>query len=278
MHINIERMIDEYLLLKQEERKEQRTDKTLRHYPTSASVIHEGKVLGSCLLKQYRALMQIPETNPYQPDLLLKFAWGDMVHDSITEMLKHFCLDGRIKSIKDEVPFRYEIPGLKFPISGRIDNIINENIGLEKKSSFGQFFFSKNGILKTGPKPEYIMQALLYLNSQPQLEFFILFYIARDTGFKKSYFIERVDNGNKAIAKHWEYGELKTIEYPYISIDAIKERWALLEQHIHSGVPPAPDFKFRSYYPCSGCLYYDMCYPEYPKKPAQSKYDYGQNE
>jgi len=279
--MNIVKLIDDRLIKMREEHDAEYANKERNgHYPSSASIrLDEETVIGSCILAEYRKWKKVPETNPYDADTLQKFTWGDMFHDWITEMLQKECLEGnQIASISTEKSNSYimQVPGLELPIRGRMDNILNKTIALEIKSSFGKFFFSKEGLMNKGPRDSNLMQTLCYLKARPDIEYAILLFLARDIGFKVQYKIYR--EGDSIKSYHWDKGETIEKHYPEITWQKIVDRWAELEKHLSLNTPPMPDFKFRSKYPCCYCTFYDLCYPLHKKAIAPAKYDVGQNE
>jgi len=207
--LNIVKLIDEILLEKQKKRDAEYKDKERNgHYPSSASILTTDesgnkKVLGSCMLAEWRKWKKVPETNPYTPDTLQKFTWGDMFHDWVTKMLEEECLNGTaIQTLTTEKQnsYVYQVEGLRYPVRGRLDNIINKTIALEIKSSFGKFFFGKeNGLLVKGPRDSNLMQTLCYLKALPNIEYAILLYLARDIGFKVQYNVYRRQYYNKTL-------------------------------------------------------------------------------
>ena len=273
-------LVNDNLTGKESKKKEVPYDRS-SHWPTSASIKKfDGSILGSCNLALYRKWKNVPETNPVTSDSLQKFAWGNLFHSWVTDILSEEHLSGKLKSVENEVPFKIALPNLKYPISGRIDAVINGNIGLEIKSSFGAFFFGKDsGLITCGPKPEYILQALCYLKARPDLEYFVMLFLARDIGFKLQYKIER--KGDSVLVKHYDIKEKKekTKEYPEISFGGIVSRWMALEKCLEKNEEPAPDWvRHKSSYPCSWCNYMTMCYPDKKATAILPKYDKGQGE
>ena len=138
--MNLIYLIEQSLLEKEEKRKIGK-EISGEHWPSSASLKIGDKTEGECLLALYRKKTGVQETNPFSPDTLQKFAWGNLFHDWISDLLEKECLKGNIKSVEKEVNFKLKEPRLQNLISGRIDMILNGKIGLEIKSSFGRFFF-----------------------------------------------------------------------------------------------------------------------------------------
>ena len=242
------------------------------HYPSSASIkTPDGVVIGSCLLAKYRQWTKVPETNPWNANAIQKMAWGNLVQGFVENLLKDEILTGRglVKGIQTEVPVKSNFAPLNYPVSGKIDILLDNVLPIEIKSSFGQFFFSKKtGILSCGPKPEHLMQILCYL-ILGKFEKGILLYLARDTGFKVSYEI-RVKEGFPTVTDF----KGNVVEHKNLRFDSIVSRWKDLEFCLERKIEPEPDFKFKSKYPCNYCTYYGLCY-EKPKSEPLAKFDQG---
>jgi len=246
--------------LVEEEEKRQKAERTRKgHYPTSASILtSNGNVVGECLLKIYRDWNGVKPTNPFAPDTLQKLAWGNLFHDWATTILEKECLDGRLNKLERKVKFQSKVDGLTYPISGEIDNIVNGSVGLEIKTSYGKFFFSKDGLLNSGPKLMYLMQVLCYLQVRKDLEYFVMLFLARDIGFKVQYNIYRDGTGIKTV--RFNRGAKEEKKYPEITFERIIARWQKLEEHLVAGKEPERDYQYKTKYPCCYCIYHDMCY------------------
>lgn len=272
-------LINNHLLDKEKKKREIPKERE-SHWPSAASIKQpDDKILGACNLALYRKWKNIPETNPTAADSLQKFAWGNIFHDWAAGILQEECSAGKLTSLETEVAFKIVLPNLKYPISGRIDNVVNGKVGLEIKSSYGAFFFGKDGLMASGPKPEYLMQALCYLKARQDLEYFIMLFLARDIGWKFQYTILR--KGDSIEVKHYDMKTKKeeTKEYPDINFGSIVSRWMSLEKNLDKNEAPPPDWvRHKSMYPCSWCNYKDMCYPDKKKGGLLPQYDKGQGE
>jgi len=70
-----------------------------------------------------------------------------------------------------------------------------------------------------------------------------------------------------------------TQEYPEINWNKIIDRWGELEKYLDANEAPPMDFKWKSKFPCSWCLYKGLCFEDKLKeKPLPARYDMGQNE
>ena len=170
--MNLISKIDDFLVKK---KKRERTS----YYPSEVS---------KCLRALWYKWKNVKETNPYKPGMFWKMRMGDKIHDLIFEFLEQSGLE-----IVNEVSFKYDA-GLKYPISGRIDNIfIDEDgvmSGIEVKSSFGNFIRS---VKKDGPKKDDIDQVVTYMGCTDVKRFYLI-YIARDDGWRCQFVIENIEN------------------------------------------------------------------------------------
>lgn len=114
---------------------------------------------------------------------------GKVSPEEAPEFQSHYSING------DEIPVIWDVEGNNLPHSGRIDKIISINgrRGLgEWKSTYG---FGANYIKKDGPKTEALLQIRDYLeNTELPIEFIVLLYVARDSGYIFGYMIEMDEN------------------------------------------------------------------------------------
>jgi len=187
--MNLIDRIDNYLV--EGERRER-----VSYYPSEVS---------KCLRQLYYKFTKEPETNPISPGGFWKMRMGDKIHDLIFEFLEKSGLE-----IVNEIGFKEDI-GLKYPISGRMDNLfIDEDdslSGIEVKSTYGAGI--RNIVKKGYPKEQDIEQILVYMGCT-NVERFYLIYLGRDDGYRTQYIIER-NNGeifcnNRKV--HTDFGTL----------------------------------------------------------------------
>lgn len=281
-YVDYIKLLNDFLQREAKEKEEKYNKIREAHWPSTSSIRKlDGEIIGSCNLFVYRQWNKIPPTNPYGADSLQKFKWGDLFHEFVTRILEAQCLSGNpmVRSVEKKVKVTTKFSELKYPVSLEIDNVVNKLEMLENKSSFGKSFFGDNGVLKIGPKESWLIQTLIYLRARPDLPKGTIFFIARDIGFQVQCDVFRKDDGLIVEQRvNTELGTVKKFEYPHITMKAIIERWKELESYIEKKEEPPMDFKFRSKWPCSGCLYFDMCFPEHKKAKTPAMFDVGQNE
>lgn len=206
--MNIINILDEHILSKESARK------TTGHYPSSASCVVNGEVQGSCLRQQFYQFTFLEPSNPPEAGALWKFAMGNVIHDLVAKWLKEAG-----HKMETEVAFKQNIPGLRLPVSGRIDNIIEikgKRIGIEVKSKFGR---GMDEIKKNGARIEDILQVQPYMNCYG-LDTFIMFYIARDSAYR-----------------------LQFLAFPdKVLWEGIVERWKKLEEYLDKKEVPPRDY------------------------------------
>lgn len=170
----------------------------------------------------------------------------------------------------DEVPIIWTPEGLDLPISGRMDKVINisgrRGLG-EWKSTYG---FGANYIKKDGPKLEALLQIRTYLeNPHIDLDFVILCYIARDSGYIFGYIIEFGDNKDDLTiySMNNNLAQVKNVSYSEI-IRACKE----VEEFVKNKELPERDYHVNvnektntlvqkgGDWNCRYCNYRGMCY------------------
>ena len=272
------------IIIEKEQRREPKIKN--RFWATDSSVvvkdIKENDVLiGSCLRRQYFRWKGVPETNPPDVSALLKMSWGNIIHEFVGNLLKE-----KVKNLQPEVRLEIQIPGLKYPLSGRVDYIA-DGIGIEVKSSFGAFFFNKStGILYAGARDFQLLQVLCYLKmNRKHFDEFRLLYIARDTGFMTDFDVKlrnTVTNGKEDCYILTEKYNPKTKliekqEYPNLCWSKVVGRWKELEGYLERSEMPPQFCKWRSKYPATYCSYFDICFPDFPKKKQLPQYDKGTN-
>lgn len=154
------------------------------HYPSSASFKYSsGEVIGPDLLNEYLKWTGTTPSNPAGPKGILKMRLGDGTHIVLQKILEKCGV-----KVLSEVSIKANIPGLKYPISGRVDQLIEiegKLLALEIKSTTDQQMYGTKfykGIIDDGPKPDHLLQVLVYLKTFPGVTGGKLLYIARDTG------------------------------------------------------------------------------------------------
>jgi len=201
-------------------------------YPSDASCVVGGKVVGPCLRKQYWRWMKEPvsEGTTYKSYLSMKL--GNACEQVFLDIYEKMgLLKGR------NLPFRTEVMGLK--ISGRIDGLTKKNELIECKSAYGTAFFNS---VNKAPKEEHLCQIMLYLACLG-LDIAIIPYICRDNAAKRI--------GYKMSKKE--------IENLGITASGILNRWKRLQKCLDEKKIPDRDYDKKNWN-CRYCVYKSKCY------------------
>jgi len=200
-------------------------------------------------------IVEFTRANGYEPD-----------KDEIADMQ----LEDLIDPNGGEIPIIWSVDGLEMPMSGRIDKIMNINgkrgIG-EWKSTYG---YGANYIKKDGPKLEALLQCRSYLtNPELDLDFVILVYIARDSGYMFGYFIEMGENQDDMTLFHMNSGkaEVRQVVFSEIvrackEVEDFVEGEILPERDYHVNVNPKTNTLVQKGgdWQCRYCNYRGICY------------------
>lgn len=284
------------------------------HYPSGARIeLDNGEVLGSCLRAQYYSWTGEAEQVELDTSGLWKMDIGNAIHEWIATKSKE------VMEVYDEYPIVYHPDFMKYPIRGRLDNLVLNhslgNFGIEVKSAYGRGMTNKDtGIKYQGVKIPHLMQAFIYLCISrlpeeekakympidenrpfvlPPLDYFIIFYIARDNAYRKQFYVTMMDGDEIIENAEGMYDELYTAKlrelknvcvvtdgaslYVYENIrfrDIVKSYW-MVEQFVNDGEVPSRDFTFDfkegedgNLYPtkqntgweCSYCRFNQICW------------------
>jgi len=228
-------------------------------YPSEASCIIEGKVVGNCLRRSYYAWKKAPITD--QPSIFARVSrkMGKFIETDTKDCLLHNreLVD---KSKKDR-HFKTEIID-EITVSGEIDAIMkrgNKEIGLEIKS-----FSSNPKYVAVEPKKTHIMQALLYIICyRPRVPYWIIFYRKSPVTYKA-----KMDDwiNFEGFEHRIDWIKMDNNIFPIIngkldksiSIRGILERWKVLKYYIIKNELPPCDYKLSSK-ECSYCPYKKQC-------------------
>jgi len=245
--MNILSKIDLYLENREHERSE-------NHYPSEAS---------KCLRAIWYSRKKVPKSNPMDASAIWKTEMGNAIHDRIAKFLADMGINAR-----DEIPFKKNIEGLKFPVSGRIDNVFNEigeDVGIEIKTTFGR------GVVeiqkKRQPKWDAILQVALYLYLT-DLNKFYLIYIGRDNGYRCQFeFTMKKDaifmDGKKLdITLDDIVSKFKRVEKAVDSNDIPDREYKIAIKHgrIRPDGFSKNKVKYKGSWRCSYCGYRDHCW------------------
>lgn len=186
------------------------------HYPSSARVETKDGVVGACMRQQW--YFWKGESPNFDISSLWKMDMGTAIHEWIDSKVSSDLLKDLFDGVYQEFTLEYKPDFMEHPVRGRIDNLIMSekygNFGLEIKSGYGANFTNpKFGILNNGPKDNHLLQALIYLYISkfseeeknewmpfgegeerpiplPNLDFFVLFYLARDNAYRTFYVLD----------------------------------------------------------------------------------------
>lgn len=184
--------------------------KKTSHYPSSARVVTPEGVVGACLRQQYYYWMN-EDVIDFDVSSLWKMEIGNAIHEWVYKKLRDTF------QVYPEYVVEYKPSFLKYPVRGRIDNLVVSeqfgSFGIEVKSGYGAGFTNRiSGIKHAGPKPNHLLQALIYLYISklpeelknenmplseedfrpiplPELNFFILYYLARDNAYRTQFYL-----------------------------------------------------------------------------------------
>lgn len=191
-------------------------------------------------------------------------------HEPTGEELKELKFEDLVDPNGGEIPIIWNVDGLDLPLSGRLDKIININgkrgMG-EWKSTYG---YGANYIKKDGPKLEALLQCRSYLeNPELELDFIILIYIARDSGYMFGYYIELGDNKDDMTLYHMNSGKAEVRQVVFSEIvRACKEveiavaEETIPERDYHVNVNPKTNTLVQKGgdWQCRYCNFRGICY------------------
>lgn len=201
-------------------------------YPSDAGCVVNGKVVGTCLRKQYWRWVGLPATEGASYRSHLSARLGNAAEAVFLDLYEKMgLLKGR------NLSFKVEVMGLK--ISGRIDGLTKAGELIECKSAYGTAFF--NSVNKS-PKEEHLCQIMIYLACLG-LDTCIIPYICRDNASKRA--------GYRMSKKDIEALGITTI--------GILSRWKKLQACLHEQKVPDRDYDIKSWN-CRYCVYKTHCY------------------
>jgi len=213
-HINLLDKIDKHLITYDKHKRES-------HYPSQASILTDDGVIGKCLRAQWYSWKEYKPTNPISATSMWKMKMGDSIHTYIARWIREMGYQ-----VEEEYPFKYDHPELKYPISGRADNVIvfpkvNKFYGVECKTGYSKFFTNgKDGVGRVNkPRLSDLLQVCIYLNCTPDLAGMYMIYVARDNALRYQFYINKDNIG--------------------VDFDDIISRWKLLEMFLDTNnLPP----------------------------------------
>jgi hypothetical protein len=206
--------------------------KSTAFYPSEASCVVNGKIVGSCLLKQYYRWIgkEVEGGSSYRTWIAAELGKGYE-----TSFLKAYRKAGLLKGVN--VPVHFTVMGLE--IRGRLDGLTHNHQIIEVKSAYGKAFFYS---IKNHPKPEHLCQVILYM-ALLGIDVAIMPYGCRD------------DSGSRIGFRMRK----REIEDMGITVIGILARWKTLKKHLKAGTPPPKDFTMTDWN-CRYCSYMNTCW------------------
>jgi len=259
--------------------------------PTGASAWYENErgekeLIGKCMRAVYYSKKKVPRSNPIGESNKMKFLMGVGLEDYIQEMWS-----GAGVLLGSNIKLRQNIskdPAKEIMLSGEVDALLRysefeigadgikrlvidptQAIGIEVKTSYGhwkQKQLGGNEVYDVGfPQLEHLMQTALYLHTRHVLEdyynvkipFFVITYLLRDSGFKKSFRVELSDGyEGRIVVKTMDGEEIKpnsamalkwntNVQPINLTIEMMRERFAETVEHLESDTLPDRDFELR---------------------------------
>lgn len=213
--------------------------KEVRHNPSSASVrLPDGKVVGACLRELFYKANGIIPSDPSDLTKKLQGDFGNAIHEKIQERLKK---SKKIK-IDPEAKGRVVVDGLTKEVSFRLDGLVTyhgELGGLEIKT-VNSHVLTKMVKEEKAPREADILQVLSYFGTNPDLMWFSIVYMGRDTAFRSECHIIKQEDGSFTVKSVIPEQKERKLEVTY---EEIVRRWKELEAFLEKGEVPPRDYK-----------------------------------
>lgn len=261
------------MIYKQMELENGPRERKLRHYPSGIPGKVDGEFHGKCIRSLYYSMTKAETTNPIEPVALFKMEMGNVIHDTINNVMNRalkrvFPGFDEIRDDNSEEPFVWNIDGLEFPMSSRVDKYIvidDKKILCEWKSTYG---FGVKFIQSDGAKPEALLQTECYFNI-PDVKFdgCVLMYVARDSGYLYGFYIEKEDpkttrvyNMNSQVIRTYNIDFNDTVKYLADIEKSINDQQ--IPERSYNGVVNEKLGKLmqKSDWQCRYCNYRGLCY------------------
>ncbi|MFW6120730.1 MAG: hypothetical protein ACOC80_07490 [Petrotogales bacterium] len=204
------------------------------HYVTDISLTTEHGIVGSCLRKQFYDWKEYKPTD-LNPTRILYTEVGKILHK---HLFKRVFERAGLK-VEDELELENRIDILHYPVHGRIDQIINNSIMLEIKTTQGKGITNKHfGVKYNGAKETQKIQLAYYRDYwKDAFEEYVFFFFGRDNFYRTAFLLDDRE------------------EYDW---NAAYVRWHELEYYLKRNVLPLPDYDTEKF-PCSWCIYQSQC-------------------
>ena len=234
------------------------------HNPSSASFKVGTETYGACLRQLYYRAVDQQISNPKDFTSKLTAGFGQSIHEWIFQKLsvhKHL-------HVESEIPGKKLIDPLTKEISYRIDGFLThkgEKGGVEVKTKNG--YKLQSMVKHHGPDWADLAQIVTYFEIERELMWYVLLYVARDSGYRAEYHIYRDYNDGEKL----KYRSIVPDDATHpkdlpVSFGMIKSRWHELEQHIANKTLPPRDYKVA--------LFKDKPIPERTKNYVKIKSDW----
>ena len=236
--MNLITEIDNYLLQEYEQKQRE------SYYPSEVS---------KCLRQLYYRWINEKQSNPIEAGAIWKMRMGDKAHDMIHEFLEKAGFD-----IMNEVSFKKDV-GLKYPISGRIDNVfIDEDgtlSGIEIKSSYGAGIkqLQKN----KQAKQDDINQVIIY-SGCTDIKRWYLIYFGRDNAYRTQFIIEPKFDDFLNLLERFKSLEqsLDAMEIPVRQYLVAIKNGEIKDKFQKNNI------EYKTDWQCSYCSYRNLCWKE----------------
>jgi len=252
--------------------RDNRNKKRESHYPSDIS---------ACKRQLYYKWTDEPVSNPVTAGGMLKMKMGTAIHDIVPNLLE---LAG-LESVP-EIAVKKSTSYLKYPISGRIDNLFiipgTDSLGvIEVKTSYGA---GVKALQKTGkPRESDANQLLTYLWLEPTLAKGILIYIGRDNGYRTEFEVDRDNDKVECIIVN----KLKDLERRVFLRSALqgytddqlpdREYSVAIKNGEIKDKYQKDKVVYKSMWNCEYCSYESICWKEIVEK-SKGKMFYGERE
>jgi hypothetical protein len=149
---------------------------------------HHPSGISKCLRRQFYEWKQETVTNYTDTVAVYRMALGTMIHTLFSNAIEGMHFD----SIEVEKELLDFYDGLDYPFHGYIDIYVKENMAtyaIEVKSSFG--YFIKEIKDNNAPRPDDVIQTLIYQVMDESIQQSSLIYLARDTFYRTEFVFPR---------------------------------------------------------------------------------------
>lgn len=205
-----------------------------RHWPSEAScLLPDGTVVGKCIREKYFDVKGYEPDKDIAPRIMRIWAVGKAIEQSEIDRAKAAGI-----WIDDDVAFQMGIRDGCI-VSGKLDAIYEDTDGnqvcVEYKTSSGYMFekevYGRFSRVRANPKPDHVLQVMLYLEAMKHLPYGIIYYINRD----------KMDVIEHRVEMSGGYAILNGVKSEY-NIDSIYDRFIDTTTYLNSNTPPPCDY------------------------------------